>query len=51
MVRERAASEDIVRRMEVAQHQFLESVGHLKQVLLTSVREELSGQVAHAVQG
>ncbi|XP_005096324.1 enhancer of mRNA-decapping protein 4 [Aplysia californica] len=49
MVRERAASDDIVQRIEEAEHQFLESVQHMKSLVLSSVKEELAGQVTQAV--
>ena len=50
MVRERTASEDIVHRIEEAEQHFVNNVDHMHKFILSSVKEELSGQVAGAVQ-
>lgn len=43
--------EDIIRRMESVEAQFIQSITHMKGVLVDSVRDELNGQVSQAMLG
>ena len=49
MLKERNATDELVTRMEAAEKQFIQSVAQMKALVISSVREELGGQVAQAV--
>ena len=49
MMKEREHGEEVVQHMETARRDFLGSCEQMKQVLVTSVKEELSGQLAQAI--
>ncbi|RUS79455.1 hypothetical protein EGW08_012796 [Elysia chlorotica] len=49
MLKERNAADELVSRMELAEKQFVQSVAQMKTLIISSVKEELGGQVAHAV--
>ncbi|BFZ12945.1 hypothetical protein BsWGS_15983 [Bradybaena similaris] len=51
MLRERVATESVVSRMESAEQKFLQSVDHMKTLIISNVKDELRGQVARAVTG
>lgn len=49
MLKERNAVDELVSRMEVAEKQFVQNVAQMKALIISSVKEELGGQVALAV--
>ncbi|GFO25359.1 enhancer of mRNA-decapping protein 4 [Plakobranchus ocellatus] len=49
MLKERIATDELVSRMETTEKQFVQSVAQMKALIISSVREELGGQVAQAV--
>ncbi|KAH9491657.1 hypothetical protein Btru_030608 [Bulinus truncatus] len=46
MLRDRVASQEIVSRMEAVEQQFIHSVGQIKNLIISSVRDDMAGQVA-----
>ncbi|XP_059139589.1 enhancer of mRNA-decapping protein 4-like [Physella acuta] len=51
MLKERVAAQDIVSRMEGAEQRFVQSIDQMKNLVVTSVRNELGGQVNDALSG